>query len=239
MSEVVLSESLKYVQSKKDSSIELVYIDPPFFTQKDHGDFDDHWEDLDEYLDFLQDHFFEFHRVLSDAGNLIVHVDWRTSHYLKVGLDSVFGYGNFQAEIVWSYSSGGASKRRLSRKHDTLLWYSKSDAYTFNPQREPYATPNVANRPGFHPEGRLLTDVWPISIISTTGSERVGYATQKPLALLNRVVSVFSNDGDRVLDCFCGSGTTGVACQNLHRDFYLCDSNPDAVRISKKRLGLA
>ena len=170
---------------------------------------------------------------------MLVHVDWRASHYIKLSMDRMeqFGYGNFKNEIVWKYNSGGASKRHLSRKHDTILWYVKGDGdYTFNILREPYATPDTEGRPGFHPDGRMLTDVWDIPFLSTTSGERTGYPTQKPLKLLERVVEVFSNPGDTVLDGFCGSGTTGLAAKRLGRNSILVDAGGEAVKVSKKRI---
>jgi site-specific DNA-methyltransferase (adenine-specific) len=151
-------------------------------------------------------------------------------------LDDIAGEQNFLNEIVWAYRSGGASKRHLSRKHDTLLWYAKGDGYTFNPQRVPYAPGTDVSRPGFHPDGKLMTDVWDISFISTSSHERTGWPTQKPVTLLSRVVELFSNRGDVVLDPFCGSGTTGVAAKRLGRGSVLLDVNPDATALAGERV---
>lgn len=215
----------------------LVYMDPPFFTQKNHGDFNDKWENLDQYITWLRKIVGSWYLVLKAShGSLVLHLDQRASHAAKLMLDDVYGPKNFRNEIIWSYNSGGASRRHLSRKHDTLLWYTADDNYTFNPMREPYATPNVAGRPGFHPEGRLLTDVWNISIISTTGKERLGYATQKPVALLDRLVKILTDEGDWVADPFCGSGTTGIAAVQNHRSAYLSDINPRAIELTRYRM---
>jgi site-specific DNA-methyltransferase (adenine-specific) len=221
----------------------LTYIDPPFNTgvarktnTSDHS-YGDAFGDVDSYVDWLVPRIAHLREMTH--GNFIVHVDPRTSHYLKVKLDRIFGAANFQNEIIWRYNSGGAGKRKLAAKHDTLLWYTTIKDYTFNIEREPYATPNVAHRAGFHPHGRMLTDVWDISIISTTGSERVGYPTQKPLALLNRIVLMFSNPGNLVADAFCGSGTTGVAAVSNRRDFYGCDVSLAAAALAISRIGEA
>ncbi len=215
--------------------VDLVYLDPPFNSDRDFQQYDDRWSSMDEYLGFLVPRVKHCKSLLETNGNLLLHVDWRASHYLKVELDKFFGYDNFKNEIIWQYNSGGASKRHLSRKHDVILWWGFGD-YTFNVKREPYATPNVEGRKGFHPDGRMLTDVWNIPFLSTTSSERCGYPTQKPLALLERIIQVFSDDGDIVLDGFCGSGTTGVAAKKLDRQYILCDENPEAIKTVEERL---
>lgn len=214
---------------------DLVYLDPPFCTQRDFGEFDDRWSSLEEYVKIMISGISTFAPILKN-GNLVVHVDPRSSHYLKVELDKVFGRKNFQNEIIWSYNSGGASKKRLSQKHDVLLWYGMGD-FTFNVEREPYATPNVADRPGFHPDGRMLTDVWNIPFISTTSSERNGYPTQKPLALLERAVRVFTPEDGLVVDPCCGSGTAGEAAISLGRSFIGGDINSNALEITRARCG--
>lgn len=234
--EIINANALDWLSGRSDSSCDLVYLDPPFFTQRHHGDFDDRWDSVAEYIDFLRPHISEAHRILSDTGNFLLHLDWRMASYARVVGDSVFGIENLQNEIIWRYSSGGASKRRLARKHDTLNWWSKSENYTFNLHREPYATPNTEGRDGFHPDGRIMTDVWDIGIISTSGKERLGYATQKPVKLLERIVSLFTNPGDTVVDFFAGSGTTGQAAANLGRNAILIDKNQRAVEIMKTRL---
>ncbi|MGW8178999.1 MAG: DNA-methyltransferase [bacterium] len=224
-----------FADAGKDK-VDLIYIDPPFNSNNDFGHYDDRWPSMADYLSFLLPRITRGVCYLRDGGNLLIHVDWRASHYVKIAVDRIMGYENFHNEIVWRYNSGGASKKHLSRKHDVILWWSKGDGYTFNVLREPYATPDVQGRAGFHPEGRMLTDVWDIPFISTTSKERTGYPTQKPLNLLRRVVEVFSNPGDLVLDGFCGSGTTGVAAKLQDRDCILVDESPEAVRIAKERL---
>ena len=159
---------------------DLIYIDPPFFTQRDFESFDDRWASLQTYTDWLTGYCSVGWDALNPGGNFLIHLDWHAVHAMKVRLDHCFG-GNFVNEIIWSYNSGGASKRRLSRKHDNILWYTKPGAeYTFNVIREPYATPDAADRPGFHPDGRMLTDVWQIPFLSTTAKERTGYPTRNP-----------------------------------------------------------
>lgn len=219
-------------------SVELVYVDPPFFTQRKHGDsFDDRWDDIEHYVNEVTWRITHGWDALKPGGTLLVHLDWHAVHYVKVKLDLMAWNGEFQNEIIWKYNSGGASKKRLARKHDTILVYTKNGANpTFNPIREPYPH-DYGDRPGFHPDGKLLSDVWTdISFLGTSSKERTGYPTQKPVALLERLVYLYSNPGDTVLDFYCGSGTTGVAARNLGRNAILIDKNPDAIEVAASRL---
>ncbi len=235
MIEFIQDNSLHWLANADEKIADLIYMDPPFKTGRDFGEFKD-FSDLNVYMDWIKLFILHSSFALKDTGSFIIHTDWRTSHYLRVFADSVFGYDRCINEIIWSYNSGGASKRHLSKKHDTLLWYTKSDAYTFNVLREPYATPGVEDRKGFHPDGRMLTDVWQIPFLSTTSKERTGYPTQKPLALAKRIVEVFTNPGDVVVDPFCGSGTMGEACALLNRSAFLIDENPKAIALARKRV---
>lgn len=232
-----LDSILTLMYARTERLADLVYLDPPFNTGRKFGEFDDRWDNLAEYLEFLGPVVESAKDCLAYDGNFVLHLDWHAVHYAKVMCDSIFGIDNFQNEVIWRYNSGGASKKRLSRKHDTLLVYSmEPEGCIFNTLREPYATPNVQDRKGFHPDGRLMTDVWDIPFLSTTASERTGYDTQKPVALLERVVSLWSNPGGLVVDPMCGSGTTAVACQNLGRDFIVGDNNETAVQTTSSRL---
>lgn len=215
--------------------VQLVYADPPFFVQRDLGSFADFWPSIMDYVDYLTTRLKVCWNLLDKHGVMIVHLDWHAVHYIRVALDQAFGPERFLNEIIWKYNSGGASKRWLARKHDNLLVYVKGSDYTFNIHREPYATPNVQGRAGFHPDGRMLNDVWAIPFISTTAAERTGYATQKPLLLLERIISIFSNIGDTILDPFAGSGTTGAAAHGLQRNAIMCDTNREAVEVMMKR----
>lgn len=224
------------MEGELTGKVDLVYVDPPFYTQKSHGDFDDRWDTIEQYVNELTWRILVGWDALRPGGNLVVHLDWHAVHYVKVALDELLWNGEFQNEIIWKYNSGGASKRRLSRKHDNILWYTKNGAdYTYNVMREPYPHPYKGDK--FHPDGKMLSDVWTdIGFIGTSSSERVGYATQKPVKLLERIVSLFSNEDDMVLDFYCGSGTTGVAAANLGRNAILIDKNPEAIRLANARL---
>lgn len=193
----------------------------------------------DGFLDFLAPRLAEARRVLAPHGSLFVHLDPREAHYVKVHLDGLFGREAFMNEIVWAYDFGGRSKRRWPAKHDTILWYARDPAgYTFDYDaidRIPYLSPGLVG-PEKAARGKTPTDVWWQTIVGTGARERTGYATQKPLALLERIVRVHSRPGELCLDFFAGSGTLGEAAARHGRDFLLIDDNPDAVRIMAERL---
>ena len=191
---------------------------------------------LPAYLVAMTVRLIEMHRVLKSTGSIYLHVDPTASHYLKLVMDQIFGGGNFRNEIIWSYNSGGACKSDFSKKHDVILKFSKSKEWTHNIQREPYASVSIEGKPGFHPDGRTVTDVWPISIIQTGAHERVGYPTQKPLALLERIIKASSNQDDVVLDPYMGSGTTIEAAAKLGRKWIGMDVTHHAVACTAARL---
>ncbi|GIV84997.1 MAG: hypothetical protein KatS3mg052_2004 [Candidatus Roseilinea sp.] len=185
----------------------------------------------------------ELHRVLKETGSLYLHCDPRMSHYLRLMLDALFGRERCRNEIVWAYRTGGAGKRHFARKHDAILFYTASDDYTFHPQRERvryrkrfFGTQRDAR--GYYAEV-LLRDVWEIPAVINVSAERTGYPTQKPLALLERIVAASSNAGDVVLDPYCGSGTTLVAAQKLGRRWVGIDASEEAVKVARARLSQA
>ncbi len=192
-----------------------------------------------DFLGFLEPRLDECRRVLAADGSLFLHLDPRESHYAKVLLDGIFGRASFLNEIIWAYDYGGRSKRRWPQKHDSILWYAKDpDRYTFNYDaidRIPYMAPGLVTAEKAA-RGKTPTDVWWQTIVPTAGRERTGYPTQKPLAILERLVRVHSRPGDLVADFFAGSGTTGEAAASNGRDFLLVDQNPEAVAIMAERL---
>lgn len=191
---------------------------------------------------FLEPRLVEARRILKPNGSLFVHLDPRESHYVKVLLDRIFGRSSFMNEIVWAYDYGARTRRRWPAKHDTILWYAMDPAnYTFEYDaidRIPYAAPGLVG-PEKAARGKTPTDVWWQTIVPTNSRERTGYATQKPLAILSRIVAVHSRPGDLVLDFFAGSGTTGEAAARLDRGFILVDSSPEALAVMAKRLAFA
>ncbi len=196
----------------------------------------------DDYLGFLEPRLAEARRVLRPTGSLFVHLDAREVHYVKVMLDRIFGRTCFMNEIIWAYDYGGRSRRRWPAKHDTLLWYARDPRhYTFHYDeidRIPYMAPGLVG-PEKAARGKTPTDVWWHTVVPTAGSERTGYATQKPLGLVERIVRVHSSPGDLVLDFFAGSGTFGEAAARLGRRFILVDHSPEAVDVMRRRLAFA
>ena len=194
---------------------------------------------FDDFIGFLRPRMEEAYRVLSVTGSLFFHIDYREVHYCKVMLDEIFGRECFQNEIIWAYDYGARSTKRWPAKHDNILWYTRNpQRYTFNLSecdRIPYMAPGLVG-PEKAARGKTPTDVWWHTIVSPTGKEKTGYATQKPLGILERIVKVHSNAGDLVLDFFAGSGTTGEAAAKNGRRFLLVDENAEAIRVMKKRL---
>ena len=191
------------------------------------------------YLVFMAPRLAEMQRVLKLTGSLYLHCDVRMSHYLRLLLDAAFGRENFRNEIVWAYRTGGAGKKQFSRKHDVILFYSASKSYTFHPQYERvrYAKPFFnaqQDEQGYYADV-LLRDVWDIPAVINVSKERTGYPTQKPIELLERIIRASSNEGDLVLDPFCGSGTTLVAALALNRRALGVDANADAIEIARDR----
>lgn len=263
---IVLANNLEFLRDVPNGSVNLIYIDPPFNTRKERsitrvrtmrdcgGDRigfggnryrterlsrKSYFDSFDDYIGFLTPCIEEARRVLAGNGSIFLHVDQHESHYCKVLLDRVFGRNSFVNEIIWSYDYGGRSKKKWPAKHDTIFWYAvDAKNYTFNSEaidRIPYMAPSLVSGEKAS-RGKIPTDVWWQTIVPTSGKERTGYPTQKPLAILERIVKVHSNPGDLVMDFFCGSGTTGVAAAKNVRRFVLVDSNVEAVRIAAKRL---
>jgi len=181
----------------------------------------------------------EARRILADDGSFFLHIDYREVHYCKVALDQLFGRASFMNEIIWAYDYGARSKSKWSSKHDTILWYAKDpDSYTFDFEamdRIPYMAPGLVGEEKAA-RGKTPTDVWWHTIVSPNGKEKTGYATQKPLGVLERIVKVHSRPGDLVVDFFAGSGTTGEAAALNGRRFLLVDSNREAIEVMARRL---
>jgi site-specific DNA-methyltransferase (adenine-specific) len=198
-------------------------------------EYEDSYGDL---LAFLAPRLKEAHRVLAPDGTFYFHIDYREVHYCKVLLDGIFGRHCFLNEIIWAYDYGGRSRRKWPAKHDNILMYVKDPAnYLFDAaavDRIPYMAPGLVG-PEKARRGKLPTDTWWHTIVATSGREKTGYPTQKPVGILRRIVAASSKRGDTVLDFFAGSGTTGAACLELGRRFVLVDSNPEAIRVMQQR----
>ncbi len=196
-------------------------------------------DDREDLLLFLMPRVEQAFRLLKPSGSFFLHMDYREVHYCKLLLDLTFGRASFMNEIIWAYDYGGRSRRRWSTKHDTILWYAKDHkSYTFNydeMDRIPYMAPGLVGKEKAA-RGKTPTDVWWHTIVPTNGKERTGYPTQKPVALVERIIRASSNEGDVVADFFGGSGTTAVAAQRLGRQYVYVDSNEEAVTIAQERL---
>ncbi len=257
-------DNLPLLRALPEASFELIYIDPPFNTGKTqrkvakrssrdaggkvgyHGErysstilSDVGYRDsFDDYLGFLAPRLEEAHRLLAGNGSLFVHLDYREVHYVKVLLDRLFGRDCFQNEIIWAYDYGARSKSRWPAKHDNILWYSRHPTeFTFNLEavdRIPYMAPSLVT-PEKAARGKTPTDVWWHTIVPTNGREKTGYPNQKPRGILDRIVKVHSNPGDRLLDFFAGSGSFGAAAAAHGRDCLLIDSNPEAIATMRAR----
>jgi site-specific DNA-methyltransferase (adenine-specific) len=193
---------------------------------------------FDDYLNFLEPRLQEAWRILKSNGSLYFHIDYREVHYCKLLLDEIFGRDSFLNEIIWAYDYGARSKSRWPAKHDNILWYAKDPKdYIFNYEdldRLPYMAPGLVG-PEKAERGKTPTDVWWQTIVPPGGKEATGYVTQKPLALLRRILLASSNKGDTVMDFFAGSGTLGSAAHQLGRYFVLIDNNPAALQTMAKR----
>jgi len=262
---VCYGDNLDILALIPDGSIPLIYIDPPFNTGRtqthtrlrtvrdpdgDRTGFQGrpyrttrlgtraYVDSFDDYLAFLEPRLLEAYRVLTAHGTLYLHLDYREVHYAKVLLDSIFGRASFLNEIIWAYDFGGRSRTRWPAKHDNILVYVKTpNLYVFNSaeiERVPYLAPGLVG-PEKAARGKLPTDTWWQTIVSTNGRERTGYPTQKPLLIPRRIIQASSNPGDLVLDFFAGSGTTGIAARELKRRFLLVDNNLDALRVMHRR----
>jgi site-specific DNA-methyltransferase (adenine-specific) len=203
------------------------------------GDLRAYDDRFDDYWDFLEPRLREAWRLLADDGTLYLHLDYREAHYAKVLLDALFGRDCFLNELIWAYDYGAKSRRRWPTKHDTILVYVKDPArYWFDSEavdREPYMAPGLVT-PEKAARGKLPTDVWWHTIVPTGGREKTGYPTQKPEGILRRIVQASSRPGDRVLDLFAGSGTTGAVAHALGRDAVLVDANPEAIAVMQRRM---
>ncbi len=203
------------------------------------GDLRAYDDRFDDYWDFLEPRLREAWRLLADDGTLYVHLDYREAHYAKVLLDALFGRDCFLNELIWAYDYGAKSRRRWPTKHDTILVYVKDPrAYWFDSEavdREPYMAPGLVT-PEKAARGKLPTDVWWHTIVPTSGREKTGYPTQKPEGILRRIVQASTRPGDRVLDLFAGSGTTGAVAAALGRHAVLVDDNPEAIEVMRRRL---
>jgi site-specific DNA-methyltransferase (adenine-specific) len=247
--------------------INLIYTDPPFFTNRHYparigrGEdsrrpaewqlaegYGDHWADMDDYLNFLHPRLRLMHRLLAPSGTLYLHLDWHADACARLLLDEIFGRDRLLNEIIWTYHGPSPIRRAFNRKHDTILVYTRGDEYTFNADavREAYHPNTVRTfhssiKAGFGKvpnleRGKVPEDWWYFPVVARLHNERTGYPTQKPQALLERVLLASSNPGDLVADFFCGSGTFPTVAALHGRRFLACDNTSRAVQTTCSRL---
>lgn len=304
INEYTLGDSRELLKKVDSGTVDLIYIDPPYCTGRDFYHFDDRFKSSSDYREFLMRPLLEeCHRVLSDRGNIVVHVEPKISHHIRIVLDDIFGEKRFKNEVVWVSGGNHKSKYHLQRNHDTIIIYQKSSESIYNPEHKSYddetvkkakicpirkkkyntsalvnRQPNVVSRPNLryewngnylqwhiskermqslHDDNRLeyssntgiprvkkyldeldgvpVKDVWS-DIKQIQGVEKLDYATQKPVALLNRILKMFSNQNSIVLDPCAGSGTVGRSAILTGRNYILFDLNPDGKALFEKSI---
>ena len=261
---VYLADNLEFMRKLDSEVIDLIYIDPPFYSGVDYKEFNDLWKTLTDYLDFMRPRIREAHRILKITGSFYLHCDTNAVFDLKPICDDYFERHNFRREIIWNVGSVSGFKSQVKgwvRQHDTILYYTKSDNFTYNKQYIPYREVYINKMFRYKDEdgriyrkrrngkqyldespGTLVGDVWN-DIYSyqtiTRAKEYHGYPTEKPEKLLTRIILASSKEGEIVADFFCGSGTTLSAAQKLKRKWLGVDNNPKAIEICKKRLRIS
>jgi len=267
---IIHGDCLEEMQKIEKNSIDLIYLDPPFFTQTTHSlknkkstktfTFSDIWQDNEAYAEFLEQRISLMRELLKETGSIFVHCDKSAEHIVRGILDKVFGVKNFQSEIIWSYKRWSNSKKGLLPTHQNIYFYSKSKAFKFNKIFTAYSeTTNIdqilqrrtrdknnksvydldengETKQADEKKGVPLSDVWDIPYLNPKAKERVGYPTQKPLLLLERIIELCTDEKDIVLDPFCGSGTTCVASKLLNRNYIGIDKSLDAIHLSLSRI---
>jgi len=249
-------DNLELMKKMKDNSVDLIYCDILYGTGRKFKDY----QDLKPKREVIEEHYIprikEMHRILKDTGSIYLQMDTRINHWIRCIMDDIFGYDNFLNEIIWHYQAGTKSKKNIGKKHDIIIQYSKGDLFCFNDFRMKSANPKNYNHIDNYGEkyltngqgkryylsnGRASDDVWSCYLekelqLTSTNKERCDYDTQKPKALLERIIKASSNEGDLVADFYAGSHTTGEVALELGRHYIGCDINPKSLEIGNKRL---
>jgi len=272
INKLILGDNLEILKSMEAESVDLIYFDPPFFSNRNYeviwGDkgevrsFEDRFSGgIEHYISWLKERVIEMHRILKPTGSIFLHCDWHANAYIRVYiLDKVFGEKNFRNEINWCYSIGGKSNKTFGKKHDTIFFYSKGIKYTFNEkgakvERKPNSHMKVGTdetgreyqekedkKSGkiyryYLDEGKIAEDWWvDIETLNRGDKERIGYPTQKPEKLLERIILTASNEGDLILDPFVGGGTTIAVADKLNRNWIGIDQSVSAIKVTEMRL---
>lgn len=269
---IYCGDSKDVLRDFPDECVDLIYLDPPFFSNKNYEviwkdgyevrAFEDRWKGgIEHYIGWMEERIRQCHRVLKPTGSIYLHCDWHAGHYLKVMMDKIFGYGNFKSEVIWNKGFRGTErKHNWQQSHDTILFYIKRDNNTWNDQYQEYSDPDLkrynkvdgdGNKYALikrrrsdgtvyygktYPKGKRINDVITIPVLSSTSKERLGYPTQKPESLLERIINASSNPLDVVLDPFCGCATTIAVAEKLGRQWIGIDVSPSACRLMTDRL---
>lgn len=269
---LILGDNLRVMAAllqEYQGKVNLIYADPPFFTNRSYparvgrgedsrrprdwalaDGYQDSWPNIDAYLNMLYPRLALMHELLAPDGSMYLHLDWHASHYARMLMDEIFGADRFLNEIIWVYHGPSPIRTAFKRKHDTILVYTKSKNYTFNADdvREPYH-PNTlktfasSSKAGFGKipdldRGKVPEDWWYFPVVARLHNERTGYPTQKPEALLERIILASSKPGDLVADFFCGSGTTLTVAERLGRHYLGCDHTWQAIQTTYSRLAI-
>ena len=254
---ILKQDNLKLLSNIEDKTIDLIYCDILYGTGRDFKDY----KDLKTIRSEIEQHYIprikEMHRVLKDDGSIYLQMDTRINHWMRIIMDDIFDYKCFRNEIAWWYKRWSNVSYGFQKMHDVILFYSKGKG-TFNIEYQGYSDPksiettirgvidgklvrlkdndgNYIKRQKEN-KGVPLHDVWELQHLQPTSKERIGYATQKPKALIERIVRASSNEGDLVADFYMGSGTTAIVCKELNRKFIGCDISENAIEIAKKRV---
>ncbi len=268
MNKLLLGDNLEILKNLESESVDLIYLDPPFFSNRNYeviwGDkgevrsFQDRWSGgVEHYIGWLKERVEEMHRILKPTGSIFLHCDWHADAYIRVLiLDKIFGEQNFRNEIIWCYNKWAVSGKSFSKNHDNIFFYTKSSDYKYNQQFQERAASTLKRFgnneiiSGVDEKGNRLPsqisekeskgvkmyDWWQIPIVAPSGKERIGYPTQKPEALLERIIECASNEGDIVLDPFVGGGTTVAVAERLRRGWIGIDQSVTAIKVTEMRL---
>ena len=269
-SKTFVGDCFDVLRDMEHESVDLVYVDPPFFTQKTHisatrdgkgwFSFRDIWHSDSSYADFIYRRISPISKILKSSGSLFFHCDKSASHIVRFVLDRVFGPEQFQSEIIWSFKRWSNSKKGLLPGHQTIFFYSNTPDFKFNTLYQEYSpSTNIdqimqkrvrdsRNKVVYmrdekgevvgngEKKGVPLPDVWDIPFLNPKAKERVGFPTQKPIVLMKRIIELVTDEGDLVVDPFCGSGTTLVAAKLLNRNSIGIDISEDAIKLTLSRL---
>ena len=263
MIDIRLSENLELMKTMESNSVDSIYCDILYGTGKKFKDY----QDLKPKRDIIEEHYIprikEMHRILKDTGSIYLQMDTRINHWMRCIMDDIFGYDMFLNEIIWCYKQReNPNKIGFNSKHDNILLYTKDKNFTFNQIFEEYSPDYLKKNFKLGNDGRMqrkqpngkggyyiqyldkskgqpVRDWWEFTPLTGKGGEMLGYATQKPKALIERIIKASSNEGDLVADFYGGSFTTAEACKDLNRNFIGCDISEKAVAIGLKRCGLS